>query len=54
MTWNKRYRENMLHNRSGNLMEVAQQRNLWCREYRNMDCLLGKRKCSVGAEDFVF
>lgn len=31
--WNKRYRENMLHIRSGNLLEVAQAaKNLWQRE----------------------
>lgn len=55
MTWNKRYRENMLHIRSGNLMEVAQaiEKPVVPRAGTWIVCW-GKENAPVGAEDFVF
>lgn len=54
VTWNKRYRENMLHIRSGNLIEVAQAtKNLWCREQEH-GLSAGEKKMLQSARKILF
>lgn len=52
--WNKRYRENMLRIRSGNLLEVAQAtKNLWLREQKQ-GLSAGEKKMLQSARKILF
>lgn len=52
--WNKRYRENMLHIRSGNLLEVAQAtKNLWLRDQKQ-GLSAGEKKMFQSARKILF
>ena len=52
--WNKRYRENMLHVRSGDLLQVAQAaKNLWQREQAH-GLSAGEKKILQSARKILF
>lgn len=52
--WNKRYRENMLHVRSGDLLQVAQAaKNLWQREQTH-GLSAGEKKILQSARKILF